>query len=658
MQKLIGIDTGGTYTDAVLFDETVGVLAKAKALTTRADLAVGIGSVVDGVLREGGVRAEDIGMVSVSTTLATNTIVEGRGGRACLVMIGFSAQDVSRAGLREALRPDDAVVLLPGGHDVFGEELLPLDLGPLDLRLDQHAGAVTGFAVAGHFSVANPAHEDAVRRHIEARGTAPVTCSHDLSARLNGPKRALTSLLNARLIGIIHHLIDATEGLLAARGIAAPLMIVKGDGSLLSVAEARRTPIETILSGPAASIVGASYLTGLRDAMVSDIGGTTTDIGLLKDGRPRINPEGATVGGHSTFVEAVAMQTFGLGADSDVRFVREGTDGLVLGPRRVVPVSLLASTYRSAVHQALNRQLAAPVPNEQAGRFAVLTGAAVGTAGASDILKRLDDGPCPLDTLLTSYRQRADFGRLVDAGSILVSAFSPSDAAHVLGLHQGWDRDAACKAATLLARQRGAGGKLLADSPEAMSRLVVDLLIRTSAERLFDVALHEDGFGLDRPSRHPLLQAALSRRTGLAAIAARITLPVIGLGASAKTYYPQIGRMLSADVVVPDHADVANAIGAVVGRVRVEAVVSVTRPDDGRFRIQGSGLPRDFFDEEDALRHAAETAEALARDKAAANGAPHAEIRLTREVVSAKVADREMILEWRFSAVATGRPKF
>ncbi len=119
---------------------------------------------------------------------------------------------------------------------------------------------------------------------------------------------------------------------LAAVGIAAPLMVVRGDGALISAAMARERPIETILSGPAASIVGARWLTGETDALVSDIGGTTTDVALLRDGRPEIDPLGARVGGWRTMVEAVAMRTTGLGGDSEVHLVRGARRRLAAGP--------------------------------------------------------------------------------------------------------------------------------------------------------------------------------------------------------------------------------------------------------------------------------------------------------------------------------------
>ncbi|HWT29955.1 MAG TPA: hydantoinase/oxoprolinase family protein, partial [Propylenella sp.] len=287
--RSIGIDTGGTYTDAVIFSQSEGVLAKAKALTTKHDLSIGIGEAVDTALRLAKVPAEEVAMVAMSTTLATNAIVERQGDRVGLVLIGFQQADLNRWGLAEALG-GDPLLTLAGGHDAHGSQAAALDVAPAVRWLEAEASTVSAFAVAGQFSTANPGHELAVRAFLAERARKPVICSHEISARLNAPRRALTALLNARLIGIVDHLIDATQHLLQARSIAAPIMVVKGDGSLISADEARCRPIETILSGPAASIVGAGYLTGLSDALVADIGGTTTDVALLKDGKPRLDP--------------------------------------------------------------------------------------------------------------------------------------------------------------------------------------------------------------------------------------------------------------------------------------------------------------------------------------------------------------------------------
>ncbi|MEO1531292.1 MAG: hydantoinase/oxoprolinase family protein, partial [Pseudomonadota bacterium] len=351
----LGVDTGGTYTDAVLWNPAAGrVVAKAKALTTHAALDRGIAAAVDRVMAEAAIAPGAIGLVSLSTTLATNALVEGHGAPAALVMIGFEERDIARAGLREALGADP-VLMLAGGHSSFGNEAAPLDLDALRAALPGLSEHATAFAVAAQFATRNPAHELAAKALIRDETGLPVTASHELTARLGGPRRALTAFLNARLVGLLAGLVDGAAALLAARGIDAPLMVVRGDGALMSAATARERPIETILSGPAASLVGAAALTGLEACVVSDIGGTTTDIAALEGGRPRRDPEGAVVGGWRTLVEAAAIRTFGLGADSIVG-LDAGTDRLTLGPRRATPVSLLALDHPALVAETLDRQ--------------------------------------------------------------------------------------------------------------------------------------------------------------------------------------------------------------------------------------------------------------------------------------------------------------
>ncbi|MBM3612974.1 MAG: hydantoinase/oxoprolinase family protein, partial [Alphaproteobacteria bacterium] len=234
MKVLLGVDTGGTYTDAAVVDaDQTRVLGKAKALTSRPDLAVGIAGAIDGAMAAAGVGPGDVGLVAMSTTLATNALVEGQGGRAALIAIGFDAPDLERAGLAEALG-SDTLIAISGGHEASGAEARPLDLAALEAAVAALPAGLTGVAVAARFAVRNPAHEIAARAAVTRLAGLPVTCSHELSARLNGPKRALTALLNARLIGLIARLIVATEAELARRGIEAPLMVVRGDGALMS----------------------------------------------------------------------------------------------------------------------------------------------------------------------------------------------------------------------------------------------------------------------------------------------------------------------------------------------------------------------------------------------------------------------------------------
>ena len=192
---LLGIDTGGTYTDAVIYDEARReVVAKAKSPTTHHDLALGICAAIDAVLAAADVPAERIELVSLSTTLATNALVEGKGRPVCAVIIGFDGDVLERAGLGEALGNDPAIILA-GGHDPHGSAAAVLDVGRLAAEVAIVADRVEAFAVTAQFSVRNPEHELTAADVIRTLTGKPVTLSHHLSARLNGPKRAVTAVL-------------------------------------------------------------------------------------------------------------------------------------------------------------------------------------------------------------------------------------------------------------------------------------------------------------------------------------------------------------------------------------------------------------------------------------------------------------------------------
>jgi N-methylhydantoinase A/oxoprolinase/acetone carboxylase beta subunit len=657
----LGLDTGGTYTDAVLWSEQRGVIAKAKSLTTRHDLSVGISGAVKRIMAETSVAPADIRLVSMSTTLATNALVEGQGGRIALIMVGFSKVDLEKADLGTALG-SDPVVFIPGGHDVYGRAQ-PFDTSVLSEALPQLTREVTGFAICAYFAVRNPEHEIAVRDLVRRETGLTVTCSHELSAKLNGPRRALTTVLNARLIAMIDRLVAATEGFLDGSGIHAPLMVVRGDGALVSAAFARHRPIETILSGPAASLVGARYMTGLDNAIVSDIGGTTTDVAVLDKGRPRLDPNGATVGGFRTMVEAVAMHTFGLGGDSEVSLDDNAmVPGIKLGPRRLVPLSLLAANHGSLVIDHLMRQAKAATAGRLDGRFALLTGVPAQMASGlskneAELYGRITHEPQPLDRLLGSISQATTVNRLVARGLVHLSGFTPSDACHVLGLQDNWNAEAARYGAILYARRKDGAGRPLCDTPEEVSHRTYDALIRRSSEVVLETVFAEDGLEGAETVASPLVQRALSGETGIAGVRLYIDRPLIGLGASAPVYYPAVGDMLGTECIVPVDTDVANALGAVVGQVRVSVEAHISQPAEGIFRVMAGETVRDFEIEEESIAFAELTLEYQIGQLALEAGTDEAQISITRDVSAATVEDQRKFIEAVVIATASGRPR-
>lgn len=668
MSILLGIDTGGTFTDAVLFDEDKGVLQAAKSLTTKHDLSIGLHKAARNVLDAApDIQASDIKLVSISTTLATNAIVESHGGTVGLVLIGQPAATLERAGLKQVMG-GDPVLFLPGGHNAAGAEKEPLDEEQVRDAIRKAAKQVSSFAVAGYFAVRNPSHEKRVREIIFEECGLPVTCSYELSSSLDAPRRALTAVLNARLIPLIQQLILAVEGFQKDMGLECPLMVVKGDGSLISAETALRRPVETILSGPAASVVGAQYQASEKDMVVSDMGGTTTDIALLKDGQPVLNKDGAIVNGHRTMVEAVEVHTVGLGGDSEIRL--NDYKELVAGPRRVVPLSLLAHEHPDLVVPVLQEQLKRGWFKTYDGRFALrlrgLDEAGVAKMSTSEraIWEKLADGPVALENLLGRHMPEQPLRRLVDRGLVIISAFSPSDAAHVLGLHDAWNAEAADLGAAIWARSERRPNQPCAKDAQDFARQVREQVILQTGEALVDAIL-DDEFGQTAEKGQGLakrmIRTALGQSTGNDSLL-RFTLalghPLIGIGAPAATYYADVAERLNTGYVQPEYAHVSNAVGAVAGGVSQRAHILITAPDDMRFRVHDAEDIRDFTDLDEAFDHARSLAEAEANRLAIAAGADDIRVSCQEERrMSTGNGPKPIFIEGSVTATAHGRPR-
>lgn len=660
----LGIDTGGTCTDAVLLDAADDLVASAKALTTHHDLYLGIAAAVRDVLAEAPAGSiERIGLVGLSTTLATNALVEGQGGRAGLVMVGFGPESLERGGLARAL--DRApVAFVAGGHDAGGEEKQPLDIAALDAAIQRMAPAVDGFAVTAAFAVRNPAHEQAAAARITALAGRPVTISSELTARLDAPRRALTTFLNARLVPRISRLIQAVERLLAEAGITAPLMVVRGDGALMAAEVARRRPVETILSGPAASVVGAAHLSGLRRAVISDVGGTTTDVALLDGGQPRLAAEGALIGGFRTMVEAVDLWTCGLGGDSETR--RDESGRLGLGPRRLVPLSLLADQHPKVL-DTLRDQAARAAARVTDARFALRLAEDGDTAGLSRsqarLMALLAAGPCPLEQVIDREHLALPLESLGRRDLVRLAGFTLTDAAHLLGLQSGWSVEAAGLGALLEARKADPNG-----SGEAFAALVLEEARSASARAVVGASWAAAGGAVERlPGLldEPPVARALAGSAPAAPLALRFALdrPLVAVGGPASIFYEGVAERLGTRLVLPAHHRVGNAIGAVVGEVVRTLELVATRTGDDRLTLHlgqiGHPAEGSFEVAEPArarallVRHAEAAALAAARDA----GADDPAVTHVCEERRARLAGGlELVLEIRVRATARGRP--
>ena len=663
MSFILGVDTGGTYTDAVILEDEERVIAFSKALTTHSDLSLGIGSAIQKAVKQRNTAPEKISLVSLSTTLATNALVEGQGDRVALVMIGFQDSDLEKHSIFDALKGDPFLVI-EGGHNYAGFEKSPLAKNKLSRWVSKIKG-VSAYAVCSQFAVRNPEHELEAAEIIRKLTDKPVSLSHQISAKLNGPKRALTAVLNARLIALIDLLIVKAEHVIKSLGILAPLMVVRGDGALISAAQAREKPIETILSGPAASIVGARWLTGETEAIISDIGGTTTDIAVLMGGKPAIDPRGASVGPYRTMVEAVAMYTFGLGGDSEVKLRVEGLGGdISLGPKRVIPVALAASIEPDLIHQTLDNQLKNETPNDFDARFIRRTRAStepVLSERDDKVYRRIGEQFYPMSEVVKSRLDLQSVIKLVSVGVAQISAVTPSDASHVLGKSNAWDKEAAIKAIDLFARRRNGSGELLAGSTAQMAERIVYQLTEQTSSSILEMAFSEEkvDFG-DKPdvlAKHPLTQFGLAGYSDLIKVNVGISKKIIGLGASAPTYYPAVGTELNCEVILPEYAGVANAIGAVVGKIVMRESGVISSPSEGKYLVHLDGKPVNFTSETEALKVLEEKLTEKSIQKAKEAGAENVTVNIDREIKTANIENRAVFVEANVLVEASGRPR-
>jgi len=651
MKVVLGIDTGGTYTDAALVDhETGNVLAGAKALTTHHNLAIGIERAIRAVLDREAVAPEAIHLVALSTTLATNAIVEGQGRSTGLLLIGYDQELVRQYGLERELA-SERVAYLAGGHDVVGEEQKPLDEEAAREAILAWRDEVEGFAISGFFGVYNPSHELRVKALVESLTDLPVTCGHELTTRLDSVRRATTAALNAQLIPLLHDLIATVRRTLDRVGIRSPLMVVKGDGSLVRAAWAMDRPIETILSGPAASVVGAWHLAGRRDVWTVDVGGTTTDIAALDDGRPRLNPRGAHVGGWRTMVEAADVHTVGLGGDSHVRW---NGSGLAIGPQRVIPLCLLAQEYPGAVDKL---RLQEPEKADGwTGQFVL--GQRDQARGLSvekrSLLKSLRNGPKLMAALAKEGPLVTQWVRSLEARQIVLrSAFTPTDALHALGRLNLWNGEASRLGARILAKQ------MELDS-DTLCRRVVDGVSDRVSEALVTKVLSDEGALPDweqEPSARELLARALgSRPDSDLRCDMRLRQPLVAIGAPVEAYMPRVADQLSTELVIPSHAEVANAVGAVTGSVVQQIKVTIQPLDDDTFRLHLPDGVHDFPTLTESVRYAEELMIERVETMAQKAGAHHIEVRMEREDRTAPVRGNRIYLATDMTFTAVGRP--
>ncbi len=649
----LGIDTGGTYTDGVLLNPRSGeVLKTVKVLTTHHDLRQCIAGVLEALLPG---DASTVSLVSLSTTLATNAIAEGKRRPVALLLLGYDPELVQAHNFHRQFGTHH-YYFIQGRHGQDGAEQVPLDAAEVARVVEEVKGQVDAFAVVSYSGPMNADHEQQAAEIVARLSGLPVIQAHHLSNELDSIRRATTASLNASLLSNLQEFLDAVQGMLARRGARCPVMMVRGDGSIVRAEYARRRPVEIIHSGPATSAIGGQFLSGAQTALVIDVGGTTTDIALVSNGRVQIFDRAATVGPYRTCVSTIRARSFGLGGDSLLRF--DHWRNLSIGPERVVPFAQFCNRYPDLKKEItsylagkgglsysdeleywlLRREPPRPFPDPRTQKA----------------LARLREKPQRLWKLLKDTGAKSpvllDSAELVNAEVIDRVGLTPTDLMHLTGEFAPWDADAS----RLVAE---AAAKLWQESIEAfiarVQRLVVRRITAEIIQFLSQKSLSEEtgalrGGSLDRWLYDESLQP------GDPYLGSRIFLkiPIVGIGAPAKAFLAPVAAALGAEIIFPPHYAVANAVGAVVGNVVVHREGEIFPCVEGAtitgYFARVDGTQQKFEGAEQALAFARQSLSQAAAAEARAAGASEVAVDCQEHTLMPGMV--------RLSAWAVGKP--
>lgn len=658
----LGFDTGGTYTDAVIIDMDDGsVVCSSKSLTTRNDLSLGIEGSIEGFDRS---YFEHVRMVSLSSTLATNSIVEGKGCRVALIAVGREF---------DKSIPVDEYICVKGGHTLAGKEKEPLDEETVKEFLLSVKDRVDGVAITSYLSVRNPEHENRLYELTKDLIDVPIVCGHELSSSLGFNERTVTCVMNARLIPIIKELIISVKKVMEDRGIDAPLMIVKGDGSIMGESVALHRPIETILSGPAASLIGAKNLTGVQDAIVMDMGGTTTDIGILRNGTPRLEKEGAIIGGKRTRVLAAEIATSGIGGDS--RIVVNGNE-LMLTSLRVVPLCIAADKWPHVKEKLKEVADASPrfVPaclsedkiTQENEFFIKLKDLDVTFLTDDDrrFLEVIQDEPKNLTEageIIGVHPYSINIPKMEELGMIQRIGLTPTDLLHGEGSYVQFNAEASLNGIIHQAK------KMKISPEEFIEQAKGAVITKISTELLKKLFFEETKHMEPDTIAKDLMDKAISGKDGLDyGCRIRLNKPIIGIGAPVSAYFPKVAEIFGTELLLSEYSHVGNAVGAITGNI-IESIDILIVPfkgegagEDPRCTLFASFGKMEFGKYSEAMEYARKEGAKVVSERAVAAGADKFEIKYENKDKKFGFGDEyggSILIESTLTVTAVGKPK-
>ena len=578
----IGIDTGGTFTDAVIYDfDGARIVAAAKALTTKEDLSKGILEALDGLPTE---KIKEASTVSLSTTLATNACVENKGGKANLILIGADKRVFKKVGSMYGLTDEKRILFVD--MDEKAEYGQGVDWSVVEDYCDQlqEEGLPDAIGVVQLFArERNAAEEKEAKTIIENRLKIPVVCGHELHNDLNVFKRGAETMLNAGLISVIKSFLVSIKKSLNVREINTNVVIMRSDGTLMSETFTGSHPVETLLCGPAASVIGAQKMAQSENSVVIDMGGTTTDIAIIEKGLPVKVREGVQIGQWKTFVKGVFIDTFGLGGDSGIHIIDRSVD---IKTERFIPLCILATQYPEAniVGKLETINSSVEYHTQPLTDFFVLRKRIINEQGFSkseiELCRNLENGPL-------SYSEAAEIigsdvyslkvHRLEEEGYIMRAGLTPTDIMHVRGDFDKYDTRASMIAAKFAAKCMVSDVEKLCETvyDEIVKKLYCNIVRVGIENRYPEFAKNGVGTDLKRMIELAYEEAKLDGSKQMINTNFISDFDLVGIGAPIHVFLPEVAKLLVANCIIPENTRVGNAVGAVAGNIAAEGMAII-----------------------------------------------------------------------------------
>lgn len=557
MSFILGIDTGGTFTDVVIWcSDSNTVLQKAKTFTTPGNLTAGIDSCMGSLDPD---KLSAISSIHLSTTLTVNSILEDKFSKIGLLLIGKHTSE------KLPIHQKYEIINYDFPHHQKCFKINASDLQDIRELFCEECPVVMVSACDKNPAPVEKAAAAALRGPLDLE----VLCCSTFSSKNDLYERTLDAATIVGLRPAIDKWADSIKQVMKYYGIDAPMRVLTGYGTLIPLEEAILHPLDMMMSGPAASFIGSTCLTNEKDYLLLDMGGTSLDITKVENGVTRFSQNETTVGNFRYHTNTLDLQCFSTGGDSKIKFNSLGD--IIVGPQRVLPLCVLGAAYPhliaelQAFHLPQEYDLCTA---EETDCYFVEHPCPMLHLGEEErkIVELLMDNPHSLLFLANYFDKDPDalhMDQLVEKGYVRCASLTPTDILHAEGTFEKWDTSISKIGVQILAKKKGCN----------MNTLITDVKGIITNQLAFCCMQSIAGFEKkrflfsDSDATMYLIEKYLNRDTGLLNSDFTIQKPIVGVGAPAKAWLPAVAEKLNTKIVIPDDADVASAVGAAAGKV-------------------------------------------------------------------------------------------